>query len=140
MAFDNEGKCTGCASEFHYSLIHNGFNESAYAYCDRCGKTAILSGWSKAIPESAPIKFHEKITPQVEGFLKPCECGGKFTHDASPRCPHCREELSPVEATTWIERNAPGTAKGWRWQRSWNGIYCIIVEGNEVSDNWKKDI
>lgn len=140
MAIESMGKCTNCSQEFTYWLIHNGFNDSAYAYCDRCGKTAILSAWSDKIPKDSPINLHEKINPDVEPFLSLCECGGKFTHDASPRCPHCCEELSPVKATTWLERNAPGTAKGWRWQQNWNGLYCIVIAGNKVADNWSNDI
>jgi hypothetical protein len=39
-------------------------------------------------------------------------------------------------AAEWLERNAPGTAMGWRWQRSWRGLYCIIIEDRVVHDNW----
>lgn len=32
---------------------------------------------------------------------------------------------SAEKATAWIEANAPGTKKGWRWQRNWIGTYAI---------------
>jgi hypothetical protein len=37
---------------------------------------------------------------------------------------------------TYIEANAPGAAKGWKWQGSWSGLYCLIVDGCEVN-NWQ---
>lgn len=133
------GVCEHCHRTFDYSLIHNGFNDSAYAYCDSCGCTAVISGWSP-IPEGARIRIHQRIDPDVEQYLDQCACGGKFTANASPRCPSCREMLSPVNATAWIEANAPGTAKGWRWQGSWSGIYCIIVEDCIARDPWKPNL
>ena len=136
MADDNIGNCSKCPKEFCYLLFHNGFNESAYAYCDKCGKTAVLSGWFDAIPAGANLKIHQKISAEIEPYLKPCECGGHFTQDASPRCPRCLSELSAIEATDFIERNALGTEKGWRWQQNWDGIYCVAIEDNVVNNNW----
>lgn len=137
MGYDCVGKCVKCSGEFNYCLLHNGFNDSAYAYCDRCGKTAVLSGWYDRIPEGANLKLHQKITPDVEPFLKPCDCGGSFTHDAGPRCPHCRSELSVTGSREFIEKNALGSAGGWKWQDSWEGLYCIAIQGNDVLNNWK---
>jgi hypothetical protein len=131
------GYCEVCRKQFGYSLIHNGFNDSAYAYCDACGMTALLSGWYENIPETTDIKFHQVIAENVEPFLKDCKCGGKFRKNASPRCPHCNSELSAIEATKYIEQNALGTKQGWRWQQNWQGLYCIIIENKCVTDNWK---
>jgi len=50
---DASGSCEHCRHEFPYALIHNGFNDSAFAYCDACGTTSILSGWFKSIPADA---------------------------------------------------------------------------------------
>jgi hypothetical protein len=133
------GVCEHCHRSFDYSLIHNGFNDSAYAYCDACGCTAVISGWSP-IPEGAPIRVHQRIDSDVEQYLDQCACGGKFTADASPRCPFCRKVLGAIEATTWIEANAPGTAKGWRWQRNWSDLYSIVVEGCVARNPWKRGI
>jgi len=118
-------------------LVHNGFNDSAYAYCDRCGRTSILSGWHDKIPSRAQLKLHQAFPESTEPYLEKCKCEGSFKRDASPRCPHCNTELSAIAATTYIEKNAPGTQKGWRWQQNWQGIYCIIVEGKSVTNNWK---
>ena len=138
MSGGDTGHCGECGRSFRYDLIHNGFNDSAYAYCDRCGKTSILSGWHEGVPEGAGLKLHQVIGQGVERFLCLCECGGSFRRGAAPRCPHCRAELSAAGATEFLEKNAPGTKQGWRWQQSWEGLYCIIIEGRSISDNWKE--
>jgi uncharacterized paraquat-inducible protein A len=130
------GTCDACGQTFEYRLIHNGFNDSAYAYCDRCGCAASLNGYYKNIPPQAHLKIHGPINPEAEALLQACSCGGTFRADAAPRCPHCKFPLSAEGARSYIEANAPGTAKGWRWQRSWKGLYSLIVEDRWVQDNW----
>jgi hypothetical protein len=127
--------CDRCSHEFAYKLVHNGFNDSAYAYCDRCGCTALL-GWYTH-PEGLGFRPFQRIDASIEPFLKPCSCGGRFTAEASPRCPACGHGLSAEKAAPWIEANAKGTAKGWRWQCNWHDLYCIVIEGRSVSDPWK---
>ena len=39
---DGTGTCESCGHSFDYMLIHNGFNDSAFAYCDSCGMTALF--------------------------------------------------------------------------------------------------
>jgi hypothetical protein len=129
------GKCDQCGGSFSYDLIHNGFNESAYAYCDECGMLSILDGWK--IPDGVKLTIHRMITPDIEPLLAPCPCGGQFRAGAPPRCPHCRSPVSAKEAATWIEANAPGTKAGWRWQRNWSGLYAISIEKRFIRDTWK---
>jgi len=133
------GKCEHCNQSFGYYLIHSGFNSSSYAYCDRCGMTAILSIYDKRMPkvETASADFGE-ISAEIEPHLQSCQCGGMFRKGASPRCPKCSVALSPEVASTYIEANAAGIEKGWRWQRNWNQTYCIVIENRSVNDNFKK--
>jgi len=130
------GDCEHCKKKFGYYLIHNGFNDSAYAYCDSCGLTALLDGWR--VPKGVQMPLHQAITPEVEPHLAPCQCGGSFRVSASPRCPHCQQPLSAVRAADYIEPQAEGTKKGWRWQRAWTGLYCIIIEERLVRDVWRQ--
>ena len=134
------GECESCRGTFAYDLVHNGFADTAYAYCDRCGTTALLSGWHDAIPTGAPLRIQGPIESETEAWLEPCACGGAFRREASPRCPHCNMVLSPELATRYIERNAPGAKKGWRWQRNWLGMYAIIIEGRVVNNNWRRGV
>jgi hypothetical protein len=110
--------------------------DSAYAYCERCGRVAILNGYTA--PRGTNLKIHQAISEAIESELLPCECGGAFKRNASPRCPKCNCPLSAEKAATWIEENAPGTKKGWKWQRSWTELYAICIEQKSVNDPWKK--
>jgi len=131
------GVCEHCHKQFPYWLIHNGFNDSAYAYCDSCEYSVTLSGWHRGIPAKAQLQIHKRISKDIEPFLKPCPCGGIFRADASPRFPHCRQSLSPIAAKTYIEANAPGTKKGWRWQDNWSDIYSVIMDGKSLTNWWR---
>jgi hypothetical protein len=129
------GQCDKCSRSFSYVLIHNGFNDSSYVYCDSCCYVALLNYWKT--PQDVPKLDYGIISPDVERHLLPCPTRGHFRASAQPLCPHCNQPLDPVRAADYIEANAPGTAKGWRWQRSWNGIYCIIIEERITNDQWK---
>jgi hypothetical protein len=76
------------------------------------------------------------ISPAIEPFLLSCPSGGRFTAAAIPRCPHCNHPLDAVRAASYIEANAPGTAKGWTWERSWHRTYCMVIEDRRVNDPW----
>ena len=137
MRTDGTGTCDSCNRSFNYSLIHNGFNDSVYAYCDQCGITALFNMYQ--VPKVIDAGSHGPITPAAEELTRPCDCGGHFRRGASPRCNHCKAILSAERAADYIERNAPGWAKGWRWQRSWNGAYAIVIEGRFVDGTWRKE-
>jgi hypothetical protein len=92
---------------------------------------ATIDCWSKNLSKFPKISsWHHEIDAELEPFLRPCTCQGRFKKGASPRCPTCKEALSAEYAAEYIERNAPGTAKGWRWQRDWNGLYCMAIENS----------
>jgi hypothetical protein len=143
------GVCQHCKLRFGYYLIHNGFNESAYAYCEACGTTALLDRWK--VPTGIEVALYHAITPGIESHLAKCPCGGAFRAGASPRCPHCREPLSATQASEYIERQ-PAVFKAlwrwkpmwvrkhrskWQWERTWTGLYCIIIDNRVVRDVWK---
>jgi len=132
------GICEACRREFHYRLIHNGFNDSAYIYCDQCGRCALFDGGKRSSAPFSPYLHSHIADPSLEALLKRCPCGGRLAVAAVPRCPHCRAEIDAVFATGYLERNAPGTKKGWRWQRSWRGLYSVIIEGQVLND-WLRD-
>lgn len=135
-AAGDRGSCESCRANFPYRLIHSGFNDSAFAYCDLCGMLALLS--HSEVPRDLKTNEYGPVTNDMEGRLAPCRCGGKFRASASPRCPDCSKELSAERAAEWIERNAPGTAKGWRWQRSWQGTCALLIDEKLVRDNWQE--
>jgi hypothetical protein len=137
MSRKNEtGKCDRCGKSFDYYIVHSGFSDSSYAYCDSCGMTALL-GLYKTPKIDIKIEPHQAIAPEIEPFLQECSCGGRFRNGTTPRCPHCHCPLSATEAASFIEAQARGTKKGWRWQGNWSGLYCVIIENRFVRDVWK---
>jgi hypothetical protein len=134
---DSTGECEHCRQQFRYSIYHCGFSDCCYAYCEKCGSTAVLSMWNPVVKKLPGIfPWQHEINEASEPYILACECGGHFRAGASPRCPHCYEPLSADLATEFIERNASGTKKGWRWQRSWHGTYCIAIENKIANDNY----
>ena len=131
---DGTGTCESCGYSFDYMLIHNGFNDSAFAYCDSCGMTALFFTWSA--PQDTDIGRYGPITPYVDERAERCTYGGRFLGSAAPRCPSCRQPLSAERAAEYIERYAPAAPDGWRWQRSWQGLYAIVIEGRFLNDPW----
>lgn len=93
--------------------------------------------WDKRMPKLPNCPGHQEMCATMEPYLKPCDCGGRFKRGSLPRCPHCKTALSAELATGFIEQNAPGTKKGWRWQRNWSDIYCIVIENNSIHDNFR---
>jgi len=112
--------------------------ELSYAYCDKCGMTAILSLWDKRMPKLPGPWGQQEIPVDLEQYLRACECGGAFKKGAVPRCPHCSQALSAEAATAYIETNAPGTTRGWRWQRNWHDVYCIVIDNKRVMNNFRE--
>ena len=133
----NAGICEHCSKQFDYSLYHCGFADCSYAYCDLCGRTAILSMWDSRWPKLLDCPGHREICSAMESHLEPCECGGIFRKGAAPRCPNCNQTLSANSAASYIENDAAGAQKGWHWQRSWSGSYCIVIQSKQVDNNFR---
>lgn len=133
------GTCEHCQREFGYWLAHCGFGDCVYAYCDSCGKTAILSMWDKRMPKLPNCPGQQGMCAEMKRHVQSCDCGGSFRRGATPRCPHCKQPLSSEVATSYIERNAPGAQKGWRWQQNWSGLYCIVIEDRRVDNNFRTE-
>ncbi len=132
----NLGRCDACNRGFAYRLVHSGFGSIDYLYCDTCGGTAFFSFYHPRHRRLFPRRDSGVKLQDVETVMKQCRCGGHFRQAASPRCPHCRATLTATACQEWIESQAPGTKGGWRWQNTWLGLYCIVIEENSVEDPW----
>ena len=129
------GTCESCGAEFPYMLIHNGFNDTAYAYCDSCGRVGTLG----LLGHHAPGLKHGRLEEALVARLPNCTCGGHFSSRATPRCPACHASLDPVLAAGYIERDAPGARGAWRWSRTWTGIESFSVTDNPIEHEWTAD-
>jgi hypothetical protein len=125
----HKGDCEHCHRAFHYTLLHAGFGDYSYAYCDSCGMLATFNYSNSFLVNMPRISVpHQVIDRAWEPFLNPCACGGHFRAGAAPRCPFCNFPLSAQHAATYIERNTKGAPRGWRWQRNWTDLYCLAME------------
>jgi hypothetical protein len=125
----HKGDCEHCSQTYRYMLLHAGFGEFSYAYCECCGILAAFSYTNKDLQKLPPLSSkNEEIDADWEPFLRSCSCGGRFHKGASPRCIHCNSELSAEYAAGHIERNSVGAARGWHWQRNWSSLYCMVLE------------
>ena len=132
MARRDRGECENCNLVFAYELWHAGFGDLTYAYCDTCGMTATLDHWNPEVSKITGLSAGcGEIENSAEQFLLPCQCGGKFRKGSTPRCPYCNKALSADFAAGYLEKNS---ARGWQWQRSWSGLYCIVIEDPEILD------
>ena len=125
----HKGDCEHCTRAYRYTLLHAGFGDFSYAYCDTCGMLATFNYSNSFLVNLPPASVpHQVIDPEWEPFINPCECGGHFRADASPRCVFCSSVLSAEHAATHIERNTIGAGRGWHWQGNWTDLYCIAME------------
>jgi len=124
-----KGDCEHCFRSFHYTLLHAGFGDCSYAYCDSCGMLATFNYSNSFLVNMPPITNpHQVIDRLWEPFLSPCDCSGHFRAGAAPRCLHCNGVLSAQHAASYIERNTKGAGRGWRWQGNWTDVYCLAME------------
>jgi hypothetical protein len=133
MAIMKRGDCEHCGVLYRYTLWHSGFGDNSYAYCDHCGLLATISYLNPHAAALPPLSLqYAEIDESWEPHLQACHCGGRFRKGAGPRCPHCREKLSPSHAGDHIKAQAIGAPRGWQWQASWNGVYCMAIDNPQA--------
>lgn len=129
MHLMNKGDCEHCHRSYRYSLWDSAFGDNSYAYCDLCGMLATFTYSNTVVANLPPPSArYQEIDAAWQQHLSPCPCGGHFRKGASPRCPHCHQELSPLYAARHLEQNSRGSSKDWLWQRNWTGLYCLAIE------------
>ena len=90
--------CNAVVEFYHYS----GMGDLApHFYCDSCSNLFFR--------EEDRLKIRnrditEKLLNELRESLPACPCGGQFSPDASPKCPHCNTEIkhqkTPLERLT----------------------------------------
>jgi hypothetical protein len=132
-----DGFCERCGAMFSCRLVNDERNGSEHYFCQLCGRTAIVSVTEMEARfgdrERSVLGFEIFV---VEDNLANCECGGRFKMLGAPRCPSCRKVLSAPLATRWIEGNAQAAHSGRRWQRTWSGLFAIVIGERVVVDPW----
>lgn len=104
-------QCPSCKYAIDVSyprIIHAGFSDSGFLYCDKNGDLVTWSSYDKTyaglVSNKHPWDLSRKEKALVEKNLIDCPCGGKFTFAAKPRCPNCNHEIPDiVDSIHWIE-------------------------------------
>lgn len=130
------GSCENCNQRFSYALIHNGFNDSAYAYCDTCGCVA-SSLLGREPPTASRFASTARLPRTSSGTLIDVAAGVSFElkhrRDARIADTHSRL-MSPPDI---LRRMRQGPRKDGAGNVNWQGLYCIIVEGRSIKAPWK---
>ena len=89
-------------------IIHAGFSDCGFLYCDKSGDLVTWSSYDKTyqslVPNKHPWDLNAKEKAIIESNLVACPCGGKFPFAAKPRCPRCNHEIpSIVDNIHWID-------------------------------------
>lgn len=124
MGMETSHVCRSCGTKF--TVLAGGSRKGDVLHCDLCGTRlwlfhehvqdlrrrydakpflSPLAHTDRRIQQEArgdslsPAEYHAA----VEGWLRPCPCGGGFRYSAPPRCPGCgsTEEMWNVDETGW---------------------------------------
>jgi putative hemolysin len=136
------GQCDSCGVAFDWYPIHNGFDNSFYAYCSGCGTTAILDFYGTPLtqhPAVAKLPTGE-IPQEIEYLLQSCSCGSRFQAGAKPRCPRCAHELLPRAGANGGSSSVAPQRRNAGWPLTWNPaqIYCIFINDKVVNNPFRQ--
>jgi hypothetical protein len=91
--------CEACGQTVAFTVLNLGPGVEPFLYCDRCPNlvlrpedadlAAALGGDHAPSPEQM-----KQLYEDLERRLPPCPCGGRFSLQAQPHCPHCGQALS----------------------------------------------
>lgn len=98
-----EYECPSCKQRIlldHPDVVHAGFDDSGFLYCDKNGDLITWSTfddtYQKLIGQIHPWLLSNDQKRIVEISLKECDCGGKFIYSAPPRCPNCNYPIPNI--------------------------------------------
>lgn len=94
-----EIECAQCGQKLHW-LWHSAMLDEHFFYCTHCPTRVGISNYDDSalkLRRIAKEKLGKRDTKEfssvyidlIEQNLTPCDCGGKFTHDAPRRCLRC---------------------------------------------------
>ncbi len=152
--------CYHCEAAIKYTNTHAASADQVFFYCNKCGIVTTLDRYSKEMEEG---KFYDKFLKsksydlnddfymgqfwldmkkmrrEIEIHLAPCSCSGKFTADAVPRCPACKEELEWDKVADNLEKTTGRTMPHYfrRFiRKGWHDMYYFVFDLQIVRNNW----
>lgn len=87
--------CPNCNLTIDFIRYSGMSNSYPHFYCDTCSNVFLLETYQMKLPElSEKDTFdYAALLNEIVNVLPTCECGGKFTPGADPKCPHCQFEI-----------------------------------------------
>jgi uncharacterized paraquat-inducible protein A len=79
--------CKGVFEFYHYSCVGD---LTPHFYCDSCSNLFFLEEDRHRIRTH---KITEELLNDLSKSLPACPCGGQFSVEARPKCPHCQLEI-----------------------------------------------
>ena len=126
-----KGRCGICLHGFGFRFVDSQLNDSFYAYCAFCGRTALFG--LRGVPSKVPRDWGYRIGHDSQKFIQSCECGGRFRQNAEPRCPKCGSEIGTPEFEGYVNKMM---GPQWDW-RQYGGQFCMVIGERVVRDNWQ---
>jgi len=81
-------------------IIHSGFDDSGFLYCDKSGDLLTWSSFDpryvQLVGQIHPWALSKEQKSIVESSLIRCDCGGTFAFAATPRCPVCNHTIPEI--------------------------------------------
>jgi hypothetical protein len=104
--------CQYCNRAISFVSAHGGFSDVLSFYCSKCPNVLVAGLYDEFVsyvdkktdyswdnPESRD-DFYEYF----EKALITCECGGRFKHNAKPRCPYCLNEIPEIIPNPYLNQ------------------------------------
>lgn len=96
--------CPECKQEIELDQeyqYHFGFSNLGVLYCDRDPTVLTVEPWDENYRATVgggtlPWMLTDAQRQEVEAALKPCPCGGSFSFDNPPLCPHCGASIQAL--------------------------------------------
>ena len=80
------------------AVIHAGMSDSGFMYCKLCGKVVTWSSFDKhyelLVGQKHPWTLTESEKEIIENSVINCDCQGRFSFQAKPRCLNCKTEIT----------------------------------------------
>ena len=104
--------CQYCNRMISFKNVHGGFSDVLSFYCSKCPNVLVAGLYDEFVSYVDKktnyswdnLKSRDDFYEYFEKALITCECGGRFEHDAKPRCPYCFKEIPEIIPNPYLNQ------------------------------------